>query len=118
MNIGLYRDNGLVIFEATSGLKMDRIRKKIEKLFKDNNLHITTELGLIQIGFLDVTFNLKCGKYWPYRIPNDQFLYINTGSNHLPMIKKQMPSVSSKHYLSFLVTARNLQRPPLCTISP
>ena len=81
MNIDLYRDDGLAILEATSGPETDRIRKKIDKLFKDHNLHITTELGLIQTDFLDVTFNLKSGKYWPYRKPIDQPLYINVGSN-------------------------------------
>ena len=96
MNIGLYRDDGLAILEATSGPETDRIRKEIEKLFKDHHLHITTELGLIQTDFLDVTFNLKSGKYWPYRKPNDQPLYINAGSNHPPMIKKQLPSMLSK----------------------
>ena len=51
MNIGLYRDDGLAILEATSGPEKDRIKKKIEKLFKDHNLHITTKLGLIQTDF-------------------------------------------------------------------
>ena len=69
MNIGLYRDDGLAILEATSGPETDRIRKKIEKLFKDHNLHITTELGLIQTDLLEVTFNLKSGNYWPYCNP-------------------------------------------------
>ena len=59
INIGLYRYDGLAILEATSGPETDRIRKKIKKLFNDHNLHITTELGLIQSDFLDVTFNLK-----------------------------------------------------------
>ena len=63
MNIGLYRDDGLAILEATSGPETNQIWKKIEKLFKNHNLHITTELGLIQTDFLDVTFNLKSGKY-------------------------------------------------------
>ena len=96
MNIGLYRNDGLAILEATSGLKTDRIRKKIEKLFKDHNLHITTQLGLIQTNFLDTTFNLKSGKYLPYHRPNDQPLYINAESSHSQMIKKQLPSMLSK----------------------
>ena len=96
MNIGLYKDDGLAILEATSGPETDQIRKKIEKLFKDHNLHITTELGLFQTDFLDVTFNLKSGKYWPYRKPNDQPLYINAGSHHLPKITKQLPNMLSK----------------------
>ena len=62
-NIGLYQDDGLETLEATSGPETDWIGKKIVKLFKDHNLQITTELGLIQTDFLDVTFNLKSGKY-------------------------------------------------------
>ena len=72
MNIGHYRDNRLAILKAPSGSETNQIKKQIEKLFKDHNQHITTELGLIQTDFLDVTFNLKSGKYWPYRKPNDQ----------------------------------------------
>ena len=30
-----------------------------------------------QTDFLDVTFNLKSGKYWPYCKPNDQPLYLS-----------------------------------------
>ena len=41
--------------------------------------------------YLDVTFNLNSGTYYPYRKPNDQQLYINTNSNHPPRIIKQLP---------------------------
>ena len=74
INIGHYRNDRLAIPKATSGPETDQIKKQIKKLFKDHNQHITTELGLIQTDFLDVTFNLKSGKYWPYRKPNDQLL--------------------------------------------
>ena len=67
INIRLNRDDGSAILQATSGPQTDQIRKKIKKLFKVHNLHFTTELGFIQTDFLDVTFNLKSGKYWPYR---------------------------------------------------
>ena len=50
MNV-LSRDDGLGTLEVISGPKADRIKKKIEKLFKDHNLHIKTELGLIQTDF-------------------------------------------------------------------
>ena len=97
MNIGLYRDDDSATFKATPGPKTDRIRKKIEDLFKNHNLHITTELGFNQTDFLDATFNLKTGKYWSYRKPNDwPHLYVNARSNHPRMIKKQLPSMLSK----------------------
>ena len=41
--------------------------------------------------FLDVTFNLKSGKYWPYHKPNNQPLYVHQQPNHPPAIKKQLP---------------------------
>ena len=110
MNIGLYRDDGLAILEATSGLETDRIQKKTEKLFKDHNLHITTKIGLIQTDFLDVTFNLKSGKYWSCCKPNEQPLYINAGSNHPPMIKKQLPSMLSKRLSELSCNREELEK--------
>ena len=35
--------------------------------FKDNGLNITIETNLHITEYLDVTFNLKTGKYFPYR---------------------------------------------------
>ena len=54
MNIGFYRYSGWAILEASLDTETDRIRKKNEKLFKNHNLRITTELGLIQTDSLDV----------------------------------------------------------------
>ena len=38
------------------------------------------------VDFLDVTSNLLDGTYKPYKKPNDQLLYVNTSSSHLPHI--------------------------------
>ena len=54
-----------------------------------------TNTNLVQTDFLDVTLNLKSRKYWPYRKPNDQPLYIHHQSNHPPAIKKQLLSMLS-----------------------
>ena len=89
--LGLYRDDGLAVVRNASGPILDKIKKKIIKIFQQHNLKITTEANLIQTDFLDVTFNLDTGKYWPYRKPENQPLYINTKSNHPPPIKKQLP---------------------------
>ena len=66
-NIGLYRDDGLTCFENKSGPELEKIKKKICKIFKDNGLNITIETNLHITEYLDVTFNLKTGKYYPYR---------------------------------------------------
>ena len=98
-NICFHRDDGLAIPEKTSGPTSERIKKRIIKLFHQHGLKITTESNLDQINFLDVTFNLKSGKYWPYRKPNDQPFYVHHHSNHPPTIKKQLPSMLADRLL-------------------
>ena len=90
-NIGLYRDDGLAILENASGPSSERIKKRIIKLFQHHGLKITAETNLVQTNFLDVTLDLRSGRYWPFRKPNDQPLYIHRLSNHPPVIKKQLP---------------------------
>ena len=41
--------------------------------------------------FLDVTFDLPSGKYWPYRKSNNKPLYVNAKSNHPPVVIKHLP---------------------------
>ena len=68
---GLYRDDGLAVARNASGPIVDKIKKKIIKIFQQHNLKITTEANLFQTDFLDVTFNLDTGKYWLYRKPEN-----------------------------------------------
>ena len=75
--IGLYRDDGLSCLQDLSGPQSGQIKKKICKIFQDSNLKITIETNLKIAGFLDVTFNLTNGKYYLYRKPNSEPLYIN-----------------------------------------
>ena len=35
--------------------------------------------------------NLPSGKYWPYRKPNNEPLYVNAKSNHPPVVIKHLP---------------------------
>ena len=57
---------------------------------------ITVECNSQVIEFLDVTFDLRTDKYYPYRKDNNQLLYINKQSNHLPTVTKQIPLMISK----------------------
>lgn len=92
-SVGLYRDDGLAALHECSGPDIDRIKKNIIKTFQAHGLRVTTEANLLQTDFLDVTFSLKSAKYWPYHKPGDQPLYIDTGSNHPPNIKRQIPAM-------------------------
>ena len=95
-NIGLYRDDDLSCFQNISGPDSEKIKKKMCKIFKENHLNITVECNLTITDFLDVTFDLKSGTYYPYRKENNEILYIHKQSNHPPSIIKQIPSMISK----------------------
>ena len=73
-NVGLYRDDGLAAINSSSGPVLDKMRKNIIALFKNEGLSITIETNLFETDFLDVTFNLAMGKFFPFRKPNNQLL--------------------------------------------
>ena len=73
-----------------NGQQTDRTRKKIVKIFKDTDFSIDITTNLVEVNFLDVTFNLLNETYRPYRKPNDELKYINVSSNHPPQIIKQL----------------------------
>ena len=88
-NTELYRDHGLSIFRNKSGTQLEKMKKKLQRLFKEYDLEITAESNLNIVNYLDVTFNLKDGTFRPYHKPDDQIQYIHTESNHrspLPQI--------------------------------
>ena len=95
-HLGLYRDDGLCIIYNPNGPKLDKLRKEIIKEFKSEGLNISIETNLTTTDFLDVSFDLNSGKYYPYRKPNDNPLYINSKSNHPPSIIGQLPKMISK----------------------
>ena len=70
----------------------ERIRKNITRNFKNHGLKITIQTNLKIVNYLDVTFNLTNGSYYPYRKPNNLPQYINIKSNHPPNIIKQLPA--------------------------
>ena len=94
--VGLYRDDGLSYVRSESGRILDKMRKDIFKLFKDEGLTITVEHNLIVTDFLDVTLNLSNGKYSPYRKPDSKPLYIHAKSNHPPSTIKELPSMINR----------------------
>ena len=94
---GLYCDDGLACFGYISRPQADRIRKDFIKIFKEDfDLTITCETNLKAVNFLNVTLNLTTGKYQPYNKPDNNLLYINIHSNHLPNIIKNLPGNVSK----------------------
>ena len=88
--IGLYRDDGLAAFRTTAR-KIEEIKKKICKVFANNQLLITDEANKKIVYFLDVTLNLNNGSFTPHVKPNNTPLYVHRESNNPPAILKNIP---------------------------
>jgi hypothetical protein len=87
---GLYRDDGLVLCKGTPS-QIEKTKKKIEAIYRKNNLKITIVANSKIVNFLDVTFNLNTCEYCPYMKPGNTPLYIHMDSNHPPSIVKNIP---------------------------
>ena len=71
----------------------------MHKLFKSLGLKIDLVPEQQQVDFLDVTFNITSNKFWPFRKPNSEILYINKNSNHPNNIKKELPVMVNKRLI-------------------
>ena len=89
-DLGLYRHDGITA-QSLTRKQADKARKDIIRVFKSCGFGITIEIMLLQTDLLDVTFDLPSGKYWPYRKPNNEPLYVNAKSNHPPVVIKHLP---------------------------
>ena len=80
-----------IINKDAMGLYRDlEITKKTIQVFKDNGFSNDMVINLMEVNFLNVTFNLRKRSYQPYKKPNDELKYINVLSNHPPQILKQL----------------------------
>ena len=95
-SIGLYRDDGLGVFDKLYGPQIEQKKKKIIKNFKECGLSITVTTNITSVDFLDLTLNLKTESYQPFRKPNNGPIYIDINSNHPPQILKRLPKSISK----------------------
>ena len=89
-NVGLYRDDGLSAFCRTPQ-GIERIKKDLCKIFRENNLKITIEANMTTVNFSDVTLDLKSGKHWPHIKPGNIPAYVDVKSNHPPTVLKNIP---------------------------
>ena len=70
----LYRDEGLAAFNRKPQ-EIEKIKKELCKI-RDNDLKITVEANTTIVNFLDVTLDLKSGKYYPYTKEGNIPLYV------------------------------------------
>ena len=82
--------------KGLSGTEIERMKKRIIKLFKDCGLKITIKGNLKIVNFFDATFNLHKNIYGPYRKPNNQPVRINVNLNHPPTTIRELPKPIGK----------------------
>ena len=97
-NTVLYRDDLLAVTN-TAARSVDKLRKDVVKLFQEMGLPVTTEINMRSTDFLDVTLNLEDGSHRPYRKDNKIPVYIDSRSNHPPIVKKNLPKMIGKRIL-------------------
>ena len=99
-DFGLYQGDGLAVLKNESGPQSEKVKKNIQKVFKEHGLDIIIECNMKVVNYLDVIFNLNDGTYKPYKKPNNEIKYIHKNSNH-PSTIPQIP-LSIKLRLSTL----------------
>ena len=70
-DMGLYRDNRLIIIRKPNGPKLDNYRKKISNALKLQGFKSTIHTNLKTVYFLDITLNLTNCTYEPYKKDNN-----------------------------------------------
>ena len=95
LEVGIYRDDGLCVTDATPRLT-EKLRQKIVEVFQENGLGTTSAANLTQVQFLDVTLDLKNEIYKPYIKPGDKPTYVHSDSNHPPSIIRNIPQSINK----------------------
>ena len=82
-DFGLYRDDGLGVVKNKSEPETEKIKKNIQKIFKENKLDILIQCNMKRINYLGVSLNLNNSNYKPYHKPDNEILYI-----HIYRLKK------------------------------
>ena len=75
---------------------MEKIKKRLQKVFKNKGLNVIIECNMKIVIYLNVTFNLNDGTYRPYQKPDNIIQYIHVKSNHPRNIIKQIPKAIEK----------------------
>ena len=95
--MGPYHNDGLPIFKNIRDPKSEKVKKDIQKLFKEYELDIAIQCNMKMVNYLYVTLNLENSAYRPYQNENNQIENINIESNHPLSVINQLPlSIESR----------------------
>ena len=65
-DVGIYRDDGLMVVRDSNGPKCNKIAKKITRAMKEKGFRVDIKSNIKIVDFLDVTLNLNEGSYKPF----------------------------------------------------
>ena len=102
----MYRDDGLSVIEG-NGQEVERVRKKLTKLFQEEGLKITTEANITVVDYLDVVLDLKNNSFKPFTKVNANTKYVSLHSNHPPRVLSNLPDAIAKR-LSSVSSSREM----------
>ena len=114
IKVGLYRDDGLAITNATPG-NTDNIKKEICGIFNNNGLRITIEANKQVINFLDVTFNLNQSTYLGIshlQSPTLHYSMFTTRATTHRSPQRTFPPASTNNCHHYHPTRHHLTKPP------
>ena len=67
-----YRDDGLGVKKDNSGPEIEKFKKNIQKVFKENKLYIVIKCNMKLVNYLDVRLNLNNSNYKLYHKPDNE----------------------------------------------
>ena len=104
--VGLYRDDGLLITDGTAR-QGEILKKKLCEIFSQHGLGLEVKANRKCVDFLDVSLDLNQGTFKPYKKPNDTPQYVHSKSDHPPSILKNIPPSVNKR-LSSISSSKEL----------
>ena len=107
-NSGLYRDDGAGVAKK-SGPEINKIIKRLHKIFNEEGLKITVEGNLKKIDYLDFEMDLENEIVKPWRKPNSHPKYINTSSSHPPSNIKSLPGMIQRRLSTLSSTEKEFK---------
>ena len=86
-DVGLYRDDSLIVVKNLNGQQTDKLRKNIFQVFKNLGFKTEIKTNLPEADFLDVTFSLIEGTFRTFR-RNISYFYTKKAATTAPTVKK------------------------------
>ena len=76
----------LGVVKNKGGPETEKIKKNMQKIFRENKLDIVVQCNMKIVNYLDVSLNFNNLNYKPYHKLDKEILYIHKDSNHTPSI--------------------------------